>query len=159
MVSTTPSGEGNWNDMHLELHKINIGDFAPFFIKDERVEGVLTGNVDITDPFNHTYARFSGTAEYFRFSNDSVGKINLTADYSKQTGIVNGTVNSDNKDYHFDLKGIFNTSDSARQPINIMIPNMVNTKIDLLEKYIGTIFSNVTGYATGSLQIVGPETV
>ena len=37
-----------------------------------------------------------------------------------------------------------------------MIPNMVNTKIDLLEKYIGTIFSNVTGYATGSLQIVGP---
>ncbi len=74
----------------------------------------LTGNVDITDPFNHTYARFSGTAEYFRFSNDSVGKIYLTADYNKQSGIVNGTVNSDNKDYHFDLKGIFNTSDSAK---------------------------------------------
>jgi hypothetical protein len=155
LVSTTPSGEGNWNDIHLDLHKINIGDFAPFFIKDERVEGVLTGKVDIVDPFNHTYARFSGTAEYFRFSNDSVGKINLTADYNKQTGIVNGTVNSDNKDYQFDLKGIFNTTDSAAQPINIMIPNMVNTKIDLLEKYIGTIFSNVTGYATGSLQIVG----
>jgi len=155
LVSTTPSGEGNWNDIHLELHKINIGDFAPFFIKDERVEGVLTGNVDVVDPFNHAYARFSGTAEYFRFSNDSVGKINLTADYNKQTGIVNGTVNSDNKDYHFDLRGIFNTSDSAAQPINIMIPNMVNTKIDLLEKYIGAIFSNVTGYATGSLQIVG----
>jgi TamB, inner membrane protein subunit of TAM complex len=156
LVSTTPSGEGNWNDVHLELHKINIGDFAPFFIKDERVEGVLTGSVDITDPFNHAYAKFNGTAEYFRFSNDSVGKIYLTADYSKLSGIVNGTVNSDNKDYHFDLKGIFNTNDSAAQPVNIMIPNMVNTKIDLLEKYIGTIFSNVTGYATGSLQIVGP---
>ncbi len=155
LVSTTPSGEGNWNDIHLDLHKINIGDFSPFLIKDERLEGVLTGKADITDPFNHTYARFSGTAEYFRFSNDSVGKINLTADYSKQSGIVNGTVNSDNQDYHFDLKGIFNTSDSAAKPINIMIQNMVNTKIDLLEKYIGTIFSNVTGYATGSLQIVG----
>ena len=116
---------------------------------------MLTGKVDVVDPFHHTYARFSGTAEYFRFSNDSVGKINLTADYSKQSGIVNATVNSDNKDYHFDLKGIFNTSDSAKQPINIMIPNMVNTKVDLLEKYIGAIFSNVTGYATGSLQIVG----
>ena len=155
LVSTTPSGEGNWNDVHLELHKINIGDFAPFFIKEERVEGVLTGKVDIIDPFNHTYARFNGSAEYFRFSNDSIGKIELTADYNKQTGIVNGTVNSDNKDYHFDLKGIFNTTDSAAKPINIMIPNMVNTKIDLLEKYIGAIFSNVTGYATGSLQIVG----
>lgn len=119
------------------------------------MEGVLTGQIDVTDPFNHTYARFSGQAEYFRFSNDSVGKINLTADYNKSTGIVNGTVNSDNQDYHFDLKGIFNTSDSATQPINIMIPNMVNTKIDLLEKYIGAVFSNVTGYATGNLQIVG----
>lgn len=155
LVSTSPSGEGNWNDVHLEMQKVNIGDFAPFFIKDERVEGVLTGKVDVIDPFNHTYARFSGVAEYFRFSNDSVGKINLTADYNKQTGIVNGTVNSDNQDYHFDLKGIFNTSDSAKQPINIMIPNLVNTKIDLLEKYIGSIFSNVTGYATGNLQIVG----
>ena len=155
LIHTTPSGEGNWNDVHLDLHKINIGDFSPFFIKDERVEGVLTGKADIVDPFNHMYARFNGTAEYFRFSNDSIGKIDLTADYNKKTGIVNGTVNSDNKDYHFDLKGIFNTSDSAAQPVNIMIPNMVNTKIDLLEKYIGVIFSNVTGYATGSLQIVG----
>jgi hypothetical protein len=155
LVSTTPSSEGNWNDIHLEMQKINIGDFSPFFLPDERVEGVLTGNADVSDPFYHTYARFSGTAEYFRFSNDSVGKINLTAEYNKQTGIVNATVHSDNKDYHFDLRGIINTSDSAKQPVNIMIPNMVNTKIDLLEKYIGAIFSNVTGYATGSLQIVG----
>jgi TamB, inner membrane protein subunit of TAM complex len=155
LISTTPSGEGNWNDVHLDLQKINIGDFSPFFTKDERVEGVLTGKADISDPFNHTYARFSGTAEYFRVSNDSVGKINLTADYNKQTGIINSTVNSDNRDYHFDLRAIINTSDSAAQPINIMIPNMVNTKINLLEKYIGTIFSNVTGNATGSLQIVG----
>ncbi len=155
LISTTPSGEGNWNDIHLELHKINIGDFSPFFISDERVEGVLTGNVDVSDPFNHTDARFNGTAEYFRFSNDSIGKMILTAEYNKQNGIVNASVNSDNKDYHFDLRGIFNTSDSAAQPVNITIPNMVNTKIDLLERYIGEIFSNVTGYATGSLQIAG----
>jgi len=155
IVNTHPSGEGNWNDVHLELRKINIGDFAPFFIKDERLEGILTGNVDITDPFNHTYLQFKGTTEYFRFSNDSIGKLDLTAVYNKQTGLVTSTVHSDNNDYHFDLNGIFNTSDSAAQPINITIPNMVNTKIDLLEKFIGSIFSNVTGYATGQLQIAG----
>ena len=37
-----------------------------------------------------------------------------------------------------------------------MIPNLVDTKIDLLEKYLGGIFSNVTGFATGQLQISGP---
>lgn len=155
LVSTHPSGEGNWNDVHVDMQKINIGDFAPFFVKDERLEGLLTGTVDITNPFNQTYVQFNGNAEDFRLSNDSIGKLALTAEYSKQTGLVNAQVHSDNKDYHFDLRGIINSNDSATQPINIMIPNLVNTKIDLLEKYIGNIFSHVTGYATGQLQIVG----
>ncbi len=155
LVSTHPSGEGTWNDVHVDLRKINIGDFSPFFVKDERLEGLLTGTVDITDPFNHTYVQFNGNAEDFRLSNDSIGKLKLNADYNKQSGMVNAQVHSDNQDYHFDLRGIINSNDSAKQPINIMIPNLVNTKIDLLQKYLGSVFSNVTGYATGQLQIVG----
>src|SRR6185312_2695240 len=155
LISTHPSGDGNWNDVHMDMRKINIGDFAPFFVQDERLEGLLTGTVDITDPFNHTDIQFRGNAEDFRFSDDSIGKLDLTAQYSKQTGLVNAQVHSDNTDYHFDLRGIINTSDSATKPINIMIPDLVNTKIDLLQKYLGSVFSNVTGYATGQLQIVG----
>jgi hypothetical protein len=155
LISTHPSGDGNWNDVHVDMHKINIGDFTPFFVPDERLEGLLTGTVDITDPFNHTDLQFRGKAEDFRFSDDSVGKLDLSAEYSRQTGLVNAQVHSDNQDYHFDIRGIINTSDSAAQPINIMIPNLVNTKIDLLQKYLGAVFSNVTGYATGQLQIVG----
>ncbi len=154
-VSTRPSEEGNWNDVHADLKKINIGDFTPFFVSDERMEGLLTGSADITDPFNHTHAHFQGTAEQFRFSNDSVGRLELDADYSRQSGLVNAQVHSDNKDYHFDLNALINTADTAAQPINITVPNLVNTKIDLLEKYLGSIFSNITGTATGNLQIVG----
>jgi hypothetical protein len=155
LVSTHPSGEGSWNDVHVDLRKINIGDFSLFFVKDERLEGLLTGSVDITDPFKHTDIQFNGTAEDFRLSNDSIGKLVLSADYNKLSGIVNTQVHSDNQDYHFDLRGIINSNDSAKQPINIMIPNLVNTKIDLLQKYLSSVFSNVTGYATGQLQIIG----
>ncbi|HVY74691.1 MAG TPA: translocation/assembly module TamB domain-containing protein, partial [Puia sp.] len=155
LVSTHPSGEGNWNDVHIEIQKVNIGDFTPFFVPDERIEGLLTGTADITDPFNHTDLRFNGHAEEFRFSNDSIGKLTLEADYNKQSGMVNTRVHSDNMDYHFDLTGVINTADSATQPINIMVPNIVNTRIDLLQKYLDGVFSNVTGYATGQLQIVG----
>lgn len=155
LISTHPSGEGNWNDVHVDMRKINIGDFSPFFVKEERLEGLLTGTVDITDPFNQAYILFQGNAEDFRLSNDSIGKLGLTANYSKQTGLVNAQIHSNNHDYQFDLRGIINVNDSATQPINIMIPNLVNTKIDLLQKYIGNVFSNVTGYATGQLQIVG----
>jgi len=157
LANTHPSAEGNWNDMQIELKKINIGDFAPFFVKEERLEGLLSGRADITDPFNKPYLQFTGDAEQFRFDNDSIGKMHLTSNYSKKNGLVNATVHSDNEDYHFDLKGIFNTADSATgQPINILVENLVDTKIDLLEKYLGAVFSNVTGKASGQLQISGP---
>jgi TamB, inner membrane protein subunit of TAM complex len=154
-ISTRPSGEGNWNDVYLDLRKINIADFAPFFVKSERLEGLLTGSASISDPFNHTYVQFVGQADQFRFSNDSIGRLALTANYDRRSGMVNSTVNSSNKDYHFDLKGVFDTNDSAAQPINITVPNVVDTKIDLIEKYIGNIFSGLHGRATGNFQVVG----
>jgi len=156
LVSSSPSAEGNWNDVQVDLKKINIGDFSPFFVKDQRIEGLLTGTAVINDPFNKPFMQFHGDAEQFRFDNDSIGKIKLAADYNKKTGLVNATASSANKNYNFDLKGVFNTVDSATvEPINIIVPNLVDTKIDLLQKYLGGIFSDVTGKATGQLQIVG----
>ncbi len=157
LISTQPSAEGNWNDLYVDLKKINIGDFTPFFVKDDRLEGLLTGHAEISDIFNKPVGQFTGEAEQFRLNNDSIGALHLTANYNKKSGLVNASVHSDNNDYHFDLKGVFNTRDSGNtQPVNIIIPNLVDTKIDLLEKYLGGIFSNVTGKASGQLQIVGP---
>ena len=157
LVTTSPSSEGNWNDVHVDLKKIIIGDFTPFFAKGLRIEGLLGGNATLVNPLNNPHLLFNGQADQFRFENDSIGKLLLTADYNKKTGLVNAIVRSQNKDYHFDLNGIFNTLDSgSEQPINITIPNLVDTRIDLLEKYLGTIFSNLDGYASGHLQIVGP---
>jgi hypothetical protein len=155
LIGTHPSAEGSWNDVYVDLKKINIGDFAPYFVKDNRLEGLLTGNAEISDPFHKPYLQFTGEAEQFRLDNDSIGKMAITANYSKASGIVNANVHSDNKDYRFDLKGAINTADSAAEPINISIPNLVDTKIDLLEKYLSGIFSNITGYASGQFQIVG----
>jgi hypothetical protein len=156
LITTHPSSEGSWNDIHVDLKKVNIGDFSPFIVKSERIEGLLTGTVDISDPFRHTYAEFKGEAEQFRFDNDSIGTLKLTANYNKVSGLVNATVRSNNKDYHFDLSGIFNTADTAKQPINITIPDLVDTRVDLLQRYLGGVFSNVSGIASGRLQIVGP---
>jgi len=157
LISTHSSDEGNWNDAAIDLKKINIGDFAPFFVKDNRLEGLLTGSVQISNPFNKPVFQFSADAEQFRLDNDSIGKLRLTGNFDKKSGLLNATVHSDNKDYHFDLKGVFNTLDSAtNQPIDITIPNLVDTKIDLLQKYLGEVFSNIDGFASGSLHIVGP---
>ena len=156
LVTTHPSGEGNWNDMHIDLKKINIGDITPYLVKSERIEGLLTGSADITDPFGKPDLNFTGEAEQFRFDNDSIGKLQLGARYNKASNLLDATVHSDNKNYHFDTKALIHTSDSvAGAPIDIST-DLSDTKIDILEKYLGGIFSNLTGLASGHLQMIGP---
>ncbi len=156
LISTHPSSQGSTNDILFDLKKINIGDFSPFVVKDYRLEGLLSGQLVLGDPFGKPNLKFNGESSQFRLDNDSIGKLSLVADYSKADGLVNATVHSDNKDYHFDLTGAFNTSDSSTAaPINIT-SNLVDTRIDLLQKYLGSIFTNVTGMVTGKLQLIGP---
>jgi len=154
-VTTSPSDEGSWNDVHIDLKKINIGDFTPYFVKSERIEGLLSGSVDMIDPFGKPTAHFRGEAEQFRFENDSIGRLELNADYQKSTGMLNTLVHSDNKSYHFDIKGLIHTRDSLEGPPLDIIADVNDTKIDLLEKYLGGVFTNLTGNATGKLRIVG----
>jgi hypothetical protein len=155
-VTTHPSAEGDWNDVHVELKKINIGDITPYLVKDPRLEGLLSGSVDMTDPFGKPMARFTGEADQFRFANDSIGHLQLNADYQKSAGLLNATVHSDNKDYHFDLKGLIHTKDSMEGPPIDITANVSDVKIDLLEKYLGGLFTNLTGHTNGQLHIVGP---
>lgn len=154
-VTTTPSAEGNWNDMHIDLKKINIGDFTPYVISSERLEGLLTGKVDITNPFGKPSVIFQGQAEQFRFDNDSIGRLDLASDYERSTGAVHATVHSDNKNYRFDGNIVINTDSTAGIPIDITT-NVADVKIDLLERYLDGIFTNITGNASGRLHITGP---
>ena len=154
-ATTTPSGEGNWNDLHLDMRKINIGDFTPYVVTSERLEGLLTGTVDVTNPFGKPGVVFHGHAEQFRFANDSIGQLDLSADYQKTTGLVHASVHSDNKNYRFDGNVLINTDSTAATPVDITT-NVADVKIDLLEKYLGGIFTNLTGNASGNLHITGP---
>ncbi len=154
-ITTHPSGEGNWNDVHVELKKINIGDFTPYLVKSERLEGLLTGNVDVSDPFGKPTAHFQGDAEQFRFDNDSIGRLDLTADYQKTNGRLNATLRSDNNHYRFNSNAVFNLSDSTTTPVNI-VTDVSEIKLDWLERYLGGQFTNLSGNASGRLQVTGP---
>jgi TamB, inner membrane protein subunit of TAM complex len=156
LMTTRPSDAGDWNDIHLDLKKVNIGDFTPFVEKAERLEGLLTGNADITNPFGHPGVSFRGTADQFRFANDSIGKIDLTADYSASAGLVHATAHSNNLNYHFDAQAVIHTKDSLTGPPIDITADVADMKIDLLEKYLDGVFTNLTGNASGKLHIVGP---
>lgn len=154
-IASVPSDIANTNDIKIDLQKINIGDFAPYVVSSNRLEGLLTGTVDIIDPFGKLQVDINGNAEQFRLDDDSVGKINLAANYNQKTGLVNFKGISENKDYQFDLKGIYNIIDSASGKQLDIVTNLNSTRINLLKRYLNTVFSEVDGFATGQLRIVG----
>jgi TamB, inner membrane protein subunit of TAM complex len=154
LVSSSPSSIGKGNDLKIDLKKINIGDFTPFFVKSNRIEGLLSGTIDVVDPFGNLHVDASAKAEQFRFDNDSIGVLDLTTSYARKSGKINFKTISANEGYNFDVAGLVNTADSLSDDIDINT-NFNQTKIDILQQYLTGIFSKVEGKATGNLRIKG----
>lgn len=156
LVTTHPSDIGYTNDIKVALKKVNIGDFAPYVVTQNRLEGLLTASASIIDPYGKLQVDLSGEAEMFRLDNDSIGKLQLNANYNQQTGKINFAMVSDNQEYRFDLKGLYDLSDTAHtQPLDIA-GNFRDTRINLLQRYLSGVFTDLNGYATGQLRIIGP---
>jgi hypothetical protein len=156
LVTTHPSDIGYTNDIKVELKKVNIGDFAPYVVKQNRLEGLLTATADIIDPFGKLQIDLSGEASLFRLDDDSIGRLQLNANYNQQTGKVNFSTVSDNQQYRFDLKGFYDLADTARTNTLDIAGNFRDTRINLLQRYLSGVFSDLNGYATGQLRITGP---
>ena len=155
LVTSHLSETGRGTDLNIDLKKINIGDFAPFFIKSNRLEGLLTGNVIISDPFGNMNVDVNANAEQFRLDDDSIGKLQITTGYSKASGRVTVHAVSENKNYNFDLNGFINTADSTGTGIDLTTHLNDKTNIHILEQYVAGIFSHLQGFASGDLRVVG----
>lgn len=156
LITTHPSDIGNTNDIKVDLKKVNIGDFTPYFIKKNRLEGLLTGTINVADPFRKVQVSVDATAEQFRLDDDSIGIVKMNAGYDQHTKNINFNAISDNRNYNFSLKGLYHLADSTNADQLDMVTDLKNTRIDLLLPYLNSVFSEVNGLATGQLHITGP---
>jgi hypothetical protein len=156
LVTTIPSDIGNTNDIKVELKKVNIGDFTPYILKNMRLEGLLTGNVSVLDPFGRFSVEVNGEAEHFRFENDSVGKVKLNANFTQRSRQVNYHAISENPNYNFDVTGNYKLGDSVTRDQIDMTAVLNPTKIEPIKKYLKSVFSEMSGLASGNLRVVGP---
>jgi hypothetical protein len=155
-MSTEPSSTGSSNDVVIGIKKINIADFAPLFIKTPKVEGLMTGNIRINDPFGKMAVEFDTKTDQFRFEDDSVGVLSASGEYFAGPGNLKVHAVSDNKLYNFAADFGYNFKDSSdNQVTGSMVLN--NSEIHILEKYLSGVFSNIRGKATGNLNIAGPS--
>lgn len=155
-ITTVPSTVPGLNDIKVDMQKVNIGDFTPYITTSNRFEGLLSGTVSITDPLGKMKIDANAIAEQFRLDDDSIGKLLLKGKYYGALNEVNFNVTSDNKDYTFDLQGIYNLRDSAKDENLDIFTTLRNTRVTILEQYLSGVFSDVDGFATGALRITGP---
>ena len=153
-ITTEPSSTGSSNDIVVSLKKVTVEDFLPLFLKQPRIEGRISGDIRITDPFNNLQVDGNPIIEQSRFEDDSIGIFKTEISYSNKTGDIIFNVISDNEEHQFTVDGIFHTKDSLRNNMRIDI-NLNNSAIHWLNRYVGTLFGNIKGKVTGKITMVG----
>ena len=152
---TQPSEEGHWNDLFVNLHQFNMGDWLPYFVTDPRLEGIVSGNTVINDPLGDAKMDSKLRIEQFHFNNDSVGLVTVEGKYDSKKEMVEALVKSENPEYDFDAIVNLNFKDSAAYPINSRVV-LRNERLSVLKQYLSDVFTDIDGFANGELLVRGP---
>ena len=156
MLKTQPSAKGAWNDLKIELTKINVGDFSPYFLPNNRLEGLISGNVLVENPTGNLKITSDDIqTQFLRFDNDSLGEVKTSLSYDNKTKelIMKGnTLNMENY-LGFDVN-IF-IGDPLKAKNNLIALKARNYQIKVLERFLGTLFSDMQGYLTGDVNLKG----
>ncbi|MBC7650664.1 MAG: translocation/assembly module TamB domain-containing protein, partial [Deinococcales bacterium] len=153
-VETELSSDNNSNNLVLKLKNVVLGDLAALVIKSPRLEGIGNGEIRLNDFYGDFNAEVNLQADQFRMDNDSIGVVTIKSSYDNKTGKIPFNIQSNNQDYTFSTQGFYNTKDSTGDALYINT-NLNDTKIAVLERFLGDIFSNLSGKATGNLIVSG----
>ncbi|MEO8720898.1 MAG: translocation/assembly module TamB domain-containing protein [Ginsengibacter sp.] len=153
-ISTQPSISDSSNDIIIALQNLVIEDVTPFVLKTPKLAGLLNGNIRVNDPFGNMGVEFDTKIEAFRFEDDSVGVLIASGVYLSIPGDLKVNMISNNNLYNFFGDFNYRFKDSSTNQLSGSIV-FNNSEIHLLENYLGDIFSNIYGKATGKLSISG----
>ena len=154
MLKTQQSPKGNWNDLKVELTKINLGDFAPYFMPNNRLEGLLSANILVEDPTNNLNITSDDIrTQYLRLDNDSLGEVKATLTYDNKNKELKVKGNTTNQENYLGFDAHIFLNDKAKN--NTIAVNARNYQIKILERFLGTLFSDMQGYLTGDINLNG----
>jgi len=157
MLKTQPSPTGKWNDLKMELTKMNIGDIAPYLLPKNRLEGLLSGNILIEDPVHKSMKITSNdlSTEFLRLDNDSLGQIKAKLEYDNTTKELKVNGNTLNEENYIGFNADIFLGEAEKQKNNIISLTPRNFQIKVLDRFLGSLFSDLQGYVTGAFDIKG----
>lgn len=153
-LSTVPSTEGSWNDLLVDLANVNLGDIMPYLAPRERIEGLVSGSAKVENPGDKMSITGDLKTQFLRFNGDSIGQVNVDKiTYDNRTGNLKAKVN--NTDPIHQIAGDVNIFLKGNHTDNLISIETKNYQLKILESFLGNLFSDITGYATGKLDIKG----
>lgn len=154
VVSTETDPETNKFNLVGKLKKVNINDITTLFVKDQRLEGLLTGRLVMKDPFGKQLIEFDGEAENFRYQDNDIGNVKIRADVDPGTGMIRFNAMADNRENSFSVNGHYNYKEESDDQMEVDFMSK-NFNISLLNTYLGTVLSGIEGDAESNLKIRG----
>ena len=156
LLKTQQSTKGNWSDLKVELSKINLGDFAPFFMPKNRLEGLLSGNILVEDPANNLKITSDDIqTQYLRLDNDSLGEVKASLAYDSKTKELKVKGNTLNQENYLGFDGHIFIGDKLKAKDNNIALTARNFEIKILERFLGTLFTDMQGFLTGNVNLDG----
>jgi hypothetical protein len=158
LVKTQPSATGKGNDIKVELTSVNLGDFAPLFMPKNRLEGLVSGNVLITDPGVPGMKITSDDIQtkFLRLDNDSLGEVRASIVYDDITKELKVNGNTLNQENYLGFEGSIFLGDAEKTKNNLIALKARNFQINILERFLGNLFTDMQGYLTGDVNLSGP---
>lgn len=153
-IESVEDETGTSNALAVRLKDVNIGDILPFFIVRPTMEGVANGNVYLRDIYTKLHADGQLQLSQFRLNNDSIGLVDISTKYNSADSKIIFTVKANDENFGFDGNGSYSLKDSTHKPLTTTM-RLVHAKVGILNSFLGTLFDNITGFATGEITLSG----
>jgi hypothetical protein len=137
------------------LRNVVIEDFLPFLLPSPSLKGRLTGFARVRDPLGKPKIEFEGVADSFSVDDKYIGKVTLVGKANIQTGLITYNASSIEKDYVFNIDGFYKLNkDSTGNRMNLNF-NSEHIDLNMLEPFLGSVFTNINGTGRGNLVVSG----
>ena len=158
VISTELDNQTGNPNLVAKLRSVNFNDFTQLFLKQPRLEGVVSGTLTLKDPFGKQVIDYDVTADEFRLDNKEIGTVKVNGEVNTSTGLITAKGNAESELNKFTIDGSYNYKDTTGNNMNFAL-QAEKFDISILDNYLGNIFSNMKGNInTNDLKVYsGPD--
>lgn len=153
-VRTIPSKTGSNNDIEVSIESLNLHDITPFFMPSNELEGLISAKVRLIDPAGKLQVEADTIqTRFLRFGADSIGELGASLEYDINTNQLRAKGETTNRTENlvFDARvGLSGPVDSNR-----ILLKANAYPIQILERFLGHLFSDIQGTLTGEVELIG----